>query len=125
MNKYYDIDHDKIYTEKELHTDYEERIASGELDPVIYNNFNYYLNSCLTENNGSLELIASDYEIENKRRWTATKIAAQSEMNYEDILQILHKFNVHGTWTSWEIANRPTDYDELRELVEQELEAIN
>ena len=75
----------------------------------------------MTRNNGSLEEIAPDSVIENKRRWTATKIAANSEMKYEDILNVLQKWNVHGNWTMWEINNRPTDYDELQEMVEQEL----
>ena len=72
-------------------------------------------------NNGSLEEIAPDFEIENRRRWTATKIAAQSEMEYADILEVLRKYNVHGNWTMYEICNRPVDYDELQEMVEQEL----
>ena len=75
-----------------------------------------------TGSNGTLEEIAPDYEIENLRRWTATKIAAQSEMKYEDILGVLQKYNVHGNWTVWEIHNRPVDVDELHEMVEEELE---
>lgn len=73
------------------------------------------------DKNGSLEEIAPNYEIENRRKWTATKIAAQSEMKYEDILNVLQKYNVHGNWTMYEINNRPTDIDELQEMVEQEL----
>lgn len=120
MRKFYDIDHDKIYTEDELRTDYETRKRNGELED-FYDTFEYYLECCMTRNNGVLEEIAPDYEIENKRRWTATKIAAQSDMKYENILNVLRKWNVHGTWTMWEINNRPTDYDELQEAVEQEL----
>jgi len=67
------------------------------------------------------ETIAPEYEIENRRRWTATKIASQSDMKYEDILEILQRHNVHGNWTIWEINNRPVDYDELQEMVEEEL----
>lgn len=122
MRKFYDIDHEKKYTEEELLFDYELRKRSGDIDPEIYDTFGYYLNSCLTANNGSLEEIAPDYMIENRRRWTATKIATQSDVKYEDILQILQKWDVHGTWTDWEIANRPVDYDELQELVEEEIE---
>lgn len=120
MKKYYDIDHDKVYTEDELRTDYETRKRNGELEE-IYDTFEYYLEACMTRNNGSLEEIAPDTEIENKRRWTATKISSQSDMKYEDVLKVLRKWNVHGTWTKWEINNRPTDYDELQEMVEQEL----
>ena len=120
MKKYYDIDHDKVYTEDELKTDYETRRSNGELED-FYDTFECYLEACMTRNNGSLEEIAPDYEIENKRRWTAVKIAAQSDMKYENILNVLQKWNVHGTWTMWELSNRPTDYDELQEMVEQEL----
>lgn len=120
MRKFYDLDHDKVYTEEELRTDYEERRRNGELED-FYDTFEYYLEACMTRNNGSLEEIAPDSVIENKRRWTATKIAANSEMKYEDILNVLQKWNVHGNWTMWEINNRPTDYDELQEMVEQEL----
>lgn len=119
--KFYDVDHDKIHTEDELREDYETRKRNGDIDPTIYDTFEYYLNACLTVNNGSLEEIAPDSEIENKRRWTATKIAANSEMDFEDILEVLQKYNVHGTWTMWEICNRPTDYEELQEWVEMEL----
>ena len=120
MRKFYDVDHDKVYTEEELRADYEERRRNGELED-FYDTFGYYLEACMTRNNGSLEEIAPDSVIENKRRWTATKIASQSEMKYEDILNVLQKWNVHGNWTMWEINNRPTDYDELQEAVEQEL----
>jgi hypothetical protein len=120
MKKYYDVDHDKIWTEEELRKDYGQRKRNGELED-FYDTFEYYLESCMTRNNGSLEPIAPDYEIENRRRWTATKIATNSDMKYEDILNVLRKYNVHGTWSMYEIINRPVDYDELQEMVEEEL----
>lgn len=69
----------------------------------------------------NMEELASEWDIENKRRWTAMKIASQSEIDYVDVLNVLQKYNVHGNWTAWEINNRPVDYDELQEMVEQEL----
>lgn len=72
MKKYWDVDRQKIWTEDEVRENYEYLKRIGDLDaPEIYNSFDYYLNSCLVENNGSLLLIASDEDIENKRRWTA------------------------------------------------------
>lgn len=73
------------------------------------------------DEHGTLEELASEWDIENKRRWTAMKIASQSEIDYVDVLNVLQKYNVHGNWTAWEINNRPVDYDELQEMVEQEL----
>ena len=67
------------------------------------------------------EEIAPDYEIENKRKWTALKISAQTDFDYEKVLEVLRKWNVHGTETMWEIVNRPVDIEELAECVEQEL----
>lgn len=67
------------------------------------------------------ELIAPDYEIENIRKWAALRISTGSEFKYEDILDVLRKYNVYGSWTMYEIINRPTDIDELQKLVEQEL----
>lgn len=68
-----------------------------------------------------MEELAPEWDIENKRKWTAMKIASQSEIDYVDVLNVLQKYNVHGNWTTWEINNRPVDYDELQEMVEQEL----
>lgn len=62
------------------------------------------------------EEIAPDYEIDNKRKWTALEIAAQTDFD-----EVLRKWNVHGTETMWEIVNRPVDIEELAECVEQEL----
>lgn len=122
MNKYYDIDHDKIYTEDELRADYEERKANCEIDPVIYDTFEYYLNACMTENNGSLKRIASDIDIDNKRKWTALKISAQTDYEYNEVLNVLRKLNVHGNWTVDDIIHRPVNIDELVEIVEEEME---
>ena len=122
MKRYYDIDHDKYYTEDELRQDYETRKRNGEIDPVIYDKFEYYLNACLVENNGNLQKIASEWDIENKRRWTALKIARQSSYSYEQILPVLQEMDVHGNWTEEEILIRPVNIDELQEIVEERLE---
>lgn len=122
MKKYYNVDHDKIYTENELRKEHRRLLAEdfSEIEKEIYSDFNYWLHCCL-DKNGSLEEIAPEYEIENKRKWTALKIATQTDLDYEKILEILRKWNVHGTQTMWEIINRPVDIDELAEMVEQEL----
>lgn len=57
MRRYYDVDHDKYYTEDELRKDYAERMRNGELEK-FYCTFEYYLESCMTRNNGSLEEIS-------------------------------------------------------------------
>ena len=67
------------------------------------------------------EEIAPDYEIDNKRKWTALEIAVQTDFDYDKVLEVLRKWNVHGTETMWEIVNRPVDIEELAECVEQEL----
>ena len=74
------------------------------------------------ESNMRYEKIAPESEIENKRKWTATKIAAQTGFDYEEVLKILRKWNVHGNQTIYEIVNRPVDIDELARLVEEEFE---
>lgn len=117
MKRYRDIWNETTYTEDELRKEFDLLKANGDTDAE---NFGQYLNNCLGKN-GSLEEIASDYEINNRRRWAATRIAAQSEMKYEDILNVLQKYNVYGNWTMYEINNRPTDIDELQEIVEEEL----
>lgn len=58
MKKYYNIDNDTIYTEQQIRSDYNEMIADGTLDSDIYSDFEYYLMSCMTENNGSLVVMA-------------------------------------------------------------------
>ena len=67
------------------------------------------------------EEIAPEHEIDNKRKWTALKISTQTDFDYEKVLEVLRKWNVHGTETMWEIVNRPVDIEELAECVEQEL----
>lgn len=67
------------------------------------------------------EEITPESEIDNKRKWTATKIAAQTGFDYEKVLEILRRWNVHGNWTNWELANRPVNINELAELVAEAL----
>ena len=54
MKRYYNIDNDTVYTEQQIRDDYNEMISDGTLDRDIYSDFEYYLMSCMTENNGSL-----------------------------------------------------------------------
>lgn len=122
MRKFYDIDHDKVWTEDELRKEHKRLIAEDftEDEKEIYSDFDYWL-QCCTDKNGSLDEIAPEYEIDNKRKWTALTIAAQTDLDYEDVLKVLRKWNVHGTQTMWEIINRPVDIEELAECVEKEL----
>ena len=122
MKKYYDVEEGKIWTEDELREEHKQLLSEvwTEEEKEIYSDFKYWL-QCATDKNGSLEEIAPDWDIENKRKWTALRIAAQSDMKYEDIFEVLCKWNVHGTWTMWEINHRPVDIDELQEMVETEL----
>lgn len=117
MKKYIDYEHNTIITEQELKAEYETLRKNGETKQPDFTSYEKEVAS----KNGTLELIAPDYEIENLRKWTAVKIAAQSEAKYEDVLEVLRKYNVHGNWTMYEINNRPVDIDELQEMVEQEL----
>ena len=119
MNKYKNIENDEIYTEDELREEYETRKRSGDLEDY-YDTFGYWLNCCMTYNNGSLEKIASDYEINRLRRDVANDIACK-EMPYGEVLGVLQRLNFFGNWTEYEIYHRPVDIDEAREIVEQEL----
>lgn len=118
--KYWDIDHEKLYTESELKTDYEQRLKDGDIDAEIYDTFEYYLNACLTINNGSLEPVADDVWIKKLRRDVASDIACD-EMAYGDVLEVLDKLDMFGNWSTYEINNRPVDVDSISEIVAQEL----
>ena len=67
------------------------------------------------------EETAPEFEIDNLRKWTAVKIAAGTDMQYEKVLEVLRKLNVHGNWTMYEILNRPVNIDELTEIVEEQM----
>lgn len=121
MRKFYNVDRDEVITEDELRESYKELIRSGDLDPEIYDTFGYYLEACMTRNNGSLDLIAPDGDIERKRRQTAERVADMTGYKYADVLGVLQRLGVHSTWTTWELSHRPVDYDELVEIVSEEL----
>jgi len=116
MRKFYNAEHDEIFTEEQLSAFY----AHGEGDRELYPTFEIWLRE-ITGKNGTIEEIAPEHEIDNKRKWTATKIAAQTDFDYEEILEVLRKWNVHGTETMWEINHRPVDIDDIAECVVQEL----
>lgn len=60
MKKYYDVDHDKLWTEDELRKEYNTLKENGELEDY-YETFEYYLNACL-DKNGSLVIINPKWE---------------------------------------------------------------
>ena len=120
MNKYYNVDQDEVITEDELRVNYKELKASGDLES-FYDTFEYYLEACMTRNNGSLDLIAPDGDIERKRRQTAERVADMTGYNYTDVLGVLQRLGVHSTWTAEALRYRPVDYDELAEIVSEEL----
>lgn len=121
MNKYYNVDQDEVITEDEIRASYEELKRSGDIDPAIYDTFDYYLEACMTRNNGSLDLIAPDGEIEAKRQRTAERVAYMTGYKYTDVLRVFQQLGIHSTWTTEELAHRFVDYDELAEIVSEEL----
>lgn len=121
MRKFYNVDRDEVITEDELLKSYEELKRSGDIDPVIYDTFEYYLEACMTRNNGSLDLIAPDGEIEAKRCRTAERVADMTGYKFADVLEVFQRLGVHSTWTVEALRYRPVDYDELAEIVSEEL----
>ena len=119
MKKYWDVDHERLLTEDEIREDYVSLKATGDIDPEIYDSFEYYLNSCL-DKNGSLVPVADDWMIHRLQRDVASDIACD-EMPYGKCVEILQKYNMFGNWTAYEINNRPVDLDEISEMVAQEL----
>lgn len=65
-----------------------------------------------------------DYAVERKRRETAEVVANKTGYAYSDVLYVLQKLGVHGNWTPEELRNRPVDYDELAEIVAEEIESF-
>lgn len=116
MKRYLCIDNDMIYGEDEIRRDYEQLVKAG----MEHGTFEYYLECCLTRNNGSLEPIADDYELERLRRDVASDIACD-EMPYEKVLEVLQKLDVFGNWSRWELTNRPVNIDEVTEIVAEQL----
>lgn len=64
----------------------------------------------------------TNLKLENKRKWTTAKIAAKTNVPYEEVLKILRILGVHSNWTDWELENRPEDINELTEIVEEYIE---
>lgn len=65
-----------------------------------------------------------NYAVERKRRQTAEVVARKTGYTYSDVLYVLQKLGVHGNWTPEELRNRPVDYDELAEIVAEEIESF-
>lgn len=118
--KYYNVDTGEILTEEEIREEFDALKRNGELEDFYENDFEYYLKNCLVENNGSLQKIAPDWMINQQQRIVAKEIATV-DMPYNEVLEVLQRYNWFGTWSFWEINNRPVDIDEITEMVEQEL----
>ena len=124
MKKFWDIDHEKVLTEDELRQDYESLKRTGDIDPEIYSTFEYYLESCMIHNNGSLQPVADDWKINRVRKAVAWDIVAATELKYEDVINILVNKNIFDEWSEYELDHRPVDVDSLTEMVETELERM-
>lgn len=60
MKKYYNTETDGVWTLLQLREEHNRQLMESEIDPEIYADFNYWLNSCLTVNNGSLIEISEE-----------------------------------------------------------------
>lgn len=66
----------------------------------------------------------NDHEwlLENKRKWTALKIAIYTGYDVEEILKILQDLKIHGNWTDEELKTRPANIEELADIVAEYIE---
>lgn len=117
MRKFYDTVSEEIFTEEQLSAFY----AQGEGDRELYPTFESWLQE-ITGKNGTLEEIAPDSEINRLRKSVARDIARDTDLDYDQILEIMNNWNVFGTWTIWEINHRPVDVDELSEIILEQIE---
>ena len=115
MKRYYDYNTEEVYTEDELYAFW---VQESQLD---YPDFKKWLEEAFGKN-GTLEKIADDWDIDNKRKWTALKIAPMINRTYEDTLKALRELKVHDNWTEEDILTRPTDCNELAEIVDEYFE---
>ena len=113
--RFYDTESEEIFTEDELYCFWAQE------DAFDYPNFNQWLAEAAGKN-GTLEELASDEQVDNKRKWTALKIVTETGYNFEEVLDILRELNVHGNWSIEDIRYRPVDIDELVEIVEEKIE---
>lgn len=58
MKKYWDIDLERIWTEDELHAQYDKAKSDGSIPHIT--NFADFLRHCMVENNGSLKEVTDD-----------------------------------------------------------------
>ena len=65
------------------------------------------------------EMMPTCYALHNKRISTANYMSKRTGYAASDIYDVLKRLDVHGNWTLWEINNRPVDYDELEDLIEE------
>lgn len=115
VKKYYDTESEEVFTEDQIYAFW---VQSEKLD---FPDFEKWLKE-VTGPNGTLKEMPSDWELENKRRWTAVKVAANTGYDYLKVLEILREINAHGNWTAEEIASRPVDIEEMSEIVSEEME---
>ena len=66
-----------------------------------------------------------ELELKHRRTLTARQICARTAYKHSDVLEILERLGVHGNWTLEELWNRPSDYEELTEIVIEEMEENN
>ena len=120
MRKFRNAVTDTIITENDLLCEYARQIDenAGIIDFIV--DFPDFINHCLLVNGGDLEEIAPDWMIERLRRAVANDLACK-EMEYSDILEYFQSAGIFGTWTVYEINNRPVDLEEIRELAEENL----
>ncbi len=116
MKKYVNYNDYSVKTEEELREIYK---ANKDSDSYATESFERWLNAALDK--GTLAEVANDWNIINKRRWAAGKISAETGYFYDDVFACLERIGVFGNWTSWEIVNRPVDFEELQELVATEI----
>ena len=60
MKKYYNTETGGVWTLPQLREEHNRQLMESEIDPEIYSDFNYWLHSCLTVNNGSLTEISEE-----------------------------------------------------------------
>ena len=118
MRRFYNGENGRIYTEQELRDSFKELRRMGETEQE---SFEYYLSCCL-DKNGSLTEVAEDFEFKMAQRELAWEVAMRTEYSYPDVIALFKELGVRGTWTAWELKHRPTDWKELMDIVDEEME---
>ena len=114
--KFRDNETGETLTLADLEREYKQLKAAGQTEAE---DFSDYVINC-REKNGSIDLIASDDAIKEKREDSARRVADMTGYNYHDVIKLFNELGIHSTWTSYELYHRPVDYDELAEMVSEE-----